>query len=295
MKTLRVMVVSVLVIGVLPAASAQQKLNLGDNAALRYWSAFAQMQDLALTDDQAKELKLVLDGTAPYVDLKYKELVEKNRWALETMARGTNLSNCDWGLDYRLGPETPVDYVRKALVLGRLNVLYVLHLAINGDKDGAARALAAGIRFSHDVANGGTLFASMIAKQILADHLRLVANLNHLQTISPAQRSTLQQAVAQLGAEGLDWRANVKRELGILRDHDPQFPHGLSPEATTALSRIAPAYVGVLDKPATLAELQQMIAGAPPSLREIIPNPKSVVDAKQELTDKIQQTRSLLR
>jgi hypothetical protein len=296
MKSLRVIIFLVLVIDVLPmSAPAHQKMKLGDNAALRYWSAFAQMQDSAITDDQARELKLILDGTAPYSDLKYKELVEKNRPALETMARGTSLPNCDWGLDYQLGSETPVEYVRKALTLGRLNVLYVLHLAINGDKDEAARALAAGMHFSHDVANGGTLFASLVAKQILADHLRLVAGLMHFEALSPAQRSTLRQAVAQLGAEGLDWRANVKRELEIPRDQDPHFPHGYGPEATTALARIAPAYVGVLDKPATLAELQQMIASAPPSLRAIIPNPKPVVDAKQELADKIQQTWSLLQ
>jgi hypothetical protein len=253
------------------------------------------MQDSSLSDEQARELKLILDGTAPYNDLKYKELVEKNRPALETMVRGTSLPSCDWGLDYQLGSETPVEYVRKALTLGRLNVLYVLHLGINGDKDGAVRALAAGLRFSHDVANGGTLFASVIAKQLLGNHLRLVADLLHTESLSVAQRSALRQAVAQLGPDGLNWRANVKRELEIPRDKDPNFPHGLGPESTSALARIAPAYVGVLDKPSTLPQLQEMIASAPQPLRDIIPNPKPVVAAKQELSDKIQQTRSLLQ
>src|ERR1051326_4961503 len=121
------------------------------------------MQDAAITDEQTKELNLILDGTAPYDDLNYKNLVEKNRPAFETMIRGTALPNCDWGMDYALGSGTPVDFVRKGLTLGRLNVLYVLHLLQNGDKDGAVRALVAGLRFSHDIANGGTLFASVIA------------------------------------------------------------------------------------------------------------------------------------
>ncbi len=47
-------------------ASAQQRPALGDNAALRYWSAFAQMQDSPLTNDQVKELNAILDGTTPY-------------------------------------------------------------------------------------------------------------------------------------------------------------------------------------------------------------------------------------
>src|ERR1700722_2205136 len=116
---------------------AQQRSRLGDNAALRYWAAFAQMQDSTITNEQAKELNLILEGTAPYSDLKYRDLVEKNRPALETMIRGTALPACDWGIDYQLGSETPVDYVRRALELGRLNVLYSFHLLTAHDKNGA--------------------------------------------------------------------------------------------------------------------------------------------------------------
>jgi hypothetical protein len=65
-------------------------------------------------------LNLILEGTAPYDDSKYKDLAEKNRAALETMARGTALGNCDWGVEYQLGSGAPVEYVRKAAALGRL-------------------------------------------------------------------------------------------------------------------------------------------------------------------------------
>jgi len=85
---------------------------------LRYWSAFSEVQDSGITDQQAKELNAILDGTAPYDDSKYKDLLEKNALALEIMARAISLPNCDWGLDYGLGHERAVDYARKALVLG---------------------------------------------------------------------------------------------------------------------------------------------------------------------------------
>src|SRR5262245_5280237 len=98
------------------------------NSALRYYAAFSVMQDAALSDQKAKELTSILDGTAPYDDNKYKELVERNRLALLAMTRGTALPNCDWGLDYGLGDETPVEYARNALQLGRLNVLNIFHL-----------------------------------------------------------------------------------------------------------------------------------------------------------------------
>ena len=38
-----------------------------------------------------------------------------------------------------------------------------------------------------------------------------------------------------------------------------------------------------------------LIAAAPPRLRETIPNPKRVLEAKQDLADKLLQVRSLVR
>ena len=82
---------------------AQSSQSLAENAALRYWSAFSEVQDSGITNPPAKELNAILDGTAPYDDSKYKDLLEKNTLALEIMARATSVPNCDWGLDYGLG------------------------------------------------------------------------------------------------------------------------------------------------------------------------------------------------
>src|SRR6266436_4483924 len=193
------------------SAFADRNVSPADNAALRYWSAFSALQDSAITDEQARELNAILDGTAPYDDSKYKDLLEKNRLALEIMSRATSLSNCDWGLDYG-AEDVPVEYARKALVLGRLNVLYAFHLFIAGNKDGGVHALAAGLKFSHDVANGGSLFATLIAKDLLVNHLRAVADVVHLEQLSVAQRAQLQEAVGRVG-EGLDWRTAAKLDL----------------------------------------------------------------------------------
>jgi hypothetical protein len=167
------------------SASAQKNMSLADNAALRYWTAFSAVQDSAITDQQARELNAILDGTAPYDDSKYRDLIEKNMLTLEIMNRATSLSNCDWGLDYG-SEDVPVEYARKAFVVGRLNVLYAFHLFIAGNKKGGVRALVAGLRFSHDVGNGGSLFATLVAKDLLVSHLRAVANVLHLEQLSSA-------------------------------------------------------------------------------------------------------------
>jgi hypothetical protein len=276
---------------------AQQRSRLGDNAALRYWAAFAQMQDSTITNEQAKELNLILEGTAPYSDLKYRDLIEKNRPALETMIRGSSIPACDWGIDYGLGPSTPVDYVRRALELGRLNVLYSFHLLIGHDKDGAVQALAAGIRFSRDVANGGTLFATLAAKSLLVEHLRSMSFALHMDELSPAQKSILQKSVAQLGTGSLDWEGAVKRELAVLRA--PAGTTGgmktLDPKAAAALASITSSYVALMSDPSLLAGLQETIARAPRPLPDLIPNPKRVLEEKQDLTNKIKQIQPSLQ
>jgi hypothetical protein len=282
---------SIILIALLSVGSAlaQRNASLTENAALRYWSAFSEVQDSGITDQQAKELNAILDGTAPYDDSKYKDLLEKNTLALEIMARATSLPNCDWGLDYGLGHEVPVDYARKALVLGRLNVLYAFHLLKTGNKDGAVRALAAGLRFSHDVGNGGSLFATLIAKDLLTSHLRAVAGALRLEQLSAGQRSQLQTAVARVG-EGLDWPMAAKRDLEALRGD-----YAGNSQTSAALTRIISSYVAVLNDESKLPALDQAVQGAPQELANVIPNAKRVLEQKQDLNNTLLQTRAVLQ
>jgi hypothetical protein len=280
---------SMILIALLSAGSAvaQKGQLLAENAALRYWSAFSEVQDSGITDQQAKELNAILDGTAPYDDLKYRDLLEKNALALEIMARATSLPSCDWGLDYGLRDDLPVDYVRKAWVLGRLNVLYAFHLLKTGNKDEAVRALTAGLRFSHDVANGGSLFATVIAKDLLVNHLRAVSATRHLEQLSGTQRTRLQQAVIGLGSHGVDWQSAMKQEMGVL--NKPPWQESVS------LVRVTQAYLAAVNDPPRLPQLEQLLATVPQPLRDVIPNPKEVLEQKQELDEKLMQTRSLLQ
>jgi hypothetical protein len=271
------------------AGASQSAKNPSENAALRYWPAFAEMQDSAITAGQAKELNQILGGTAPYNDSVYGELVEKNREALATMARGAALPYCNWGIDYQLGPNAPVDYVRKALELGRLNVLYAFHLSLRRDEDGAVRALAAGVRFSREVANGGTLFATLVAEKLLFIHFRAMAFLLHVARppLSASQRLVLRNALAQLGPEGLDWQSAMKRELAVLNGYDSV--------SSAALKQIASLYEGALNDPPLLPKLQETIRTAPPPLPGLIPNPKRVIAAKDRLVSQIHQIEIAIR
>jgi hypothetical protein len=267
------------------SAFAQQKTHLRDNAALRYWAAFSELQDSGVTPEQAKELSLILKGTATYRDLSYRDLLEKNIPALTVMARGTSIPDCDWGLDYDLGPQTPVEYARKSLELGRLNVLYAFHLSLAGDKEVTARTLVAGIHFSHDVAAGGSLFASIVAKDLLVNHFKAIESLLHLQALSPAQHAELKKVIAQLGPYGLDWQAAMKHELEVLNRPEWQKP----------LQSIRQSYIAALNDKSVLPELQAKIDKAPADLQQVIPNPRRVLEEKQDFSDQLQHIRQVLQ
>jgi hypothetical protein len=284
-------ILSMILLALLSAGSALAQRNspIAENAALRYWSAVSEIQDAGISDQQAKELNAILDGVAPYDDSKYKGLLEKNALALELMARATSLPYCDWGLDYGLGHDLPVEYARKALVLGRLNVLYAFHLLKTGNKDGAVRALAAGLRFSHDVGNGGSLFATLIAKDLLVSHLKTIAGALHLEQLSATHRSQLQAAVARV-AEGLDWPMAAKRDLDALH-----ADYAGNSQALSALARIISSYVDAMNDDSRLPALNQAIEGAPQTLANVIPNAKRVLEQKQDLNSTLLQTRALLQ
>ena len=268
---------------------AQKNPSLADNAALRYWSAFSAIQDAAITDQEAKELNSVLETMGAYDESKYKELLQKNSLALEIMARGTLLPNCNWGLDYGLGEDVPVDYARKALVLGRLNVLYAIHLYHSGNRDAAIRALAAGLRFSHDVGRGGPLFATLVAKDLLVTHLMAVNAGLRTGQLSLPQRSQLQKAVAELG-DGLDWSTAAKRDLEGVRGH-----YAADRASSAALTRIISSYDAALNDPSKMASLNEAIRNAPQELANLIPNATRVLEERRDLSNRLVQTRSLFK
>jgi len=165
-------------------------------------------------------------------------------------------------------------------------MLYVMRLYHSGNRDGAINALAAGLRFSHDVANGGSLFATLVAKDLLVTHLMAVNAAIRMGQLSAAQRARLHEGVAALG-EGLDWPAAAKRDVEALGS---QYPGD-----SAALTRIGSSYAAFLKDESNLPGLMDAINHAPAEVAQLIPNPKRVGEQKQELSEKLQQTRALMQ
>src|SRR5438270_588844 len=89
---------------------------------------------------------------APPASITLGKFVDDNRESLQVMRRATKLMACDWGLEYELGPNTPIAHLAKARVLGRLNGAEAARLAARGQVAAAVDVWLAGIRFSQHVA-----------------------------------------------------------------------------------------------------------------------------------------------
>src|ERR1700722_11687186 len=73
--------------------------DLGANAALRYWQAFATMPKF--TD--AEQNKLVAECLTMPIDGQARETLRKAEYALWMMHQGAMLPRCDWGIDWEAG------------------------------------------------------------------------------------------------------------------------------------------------------------------------------------------------
>src|SRR5947207_10684632 len=100
-------------------ASADAPLNPGDNAALKYWQAFAQLPKF--TDAQSHKLNAEF-LTMP-VDAHAREIVAKADYALRMMHRAVALPRCDWGYGYEEGIELLLPHAQASRTLATLACL----------------------------------------------------------------------------------------------------------------------------------------------------------------------------
>jgi hypothetical protein len=189
----------------------------GANAALRYWMAMAELNDLPGDSNLSATLDEVAEGRLPWNEQALGPLVTVNREALRTLVRGTALADCDWGLDWHLGAETPVAHLPRARVLGRLAALAAARSASMGDHAAALQLWEAGTTFSEHVAREGSLVSVLTARAILAAQLRTVRQVMAGEGLAPDVASRLRARFAELPVGALPWGAAMEKDANGVR------------------------------------------------------------------------------
>jgi hypothetical protein len=224
----RVLLLTALICIAAPADAQTGNLPEPRNAALRYWMAFALMRDASLDPATSTLMENVLSGSAGW-DERLAPIVEANLEAIQTMQRATKLPDCDWALEYELGPQAPVAHLAKARALARLNVLYGVRMAARHEGAKAAEAWLAGLRFSEHLAQDAPLFGTLTAKSALVSVLRAIGSSLHSGELDSTSASKQRDAVKSLPEYGFDWsRAlsvdTVATEMGLRQFLDSPNP-----------------------------------------------------------------------
>jgi hypothetical protein len=184
------------------------------NAALRYWMAFAMMQDPPANAATTDLLQRVADGSERWDEGRLGAILDANSDALDVMGRASSLRVCDWGVEYELGPNAPIPHLAKARVLGRLNVLSGHRLAARGQASDAVNRWLAGIRFSQHLAQGGTLISLFSAQSILLPTLHALAS--EISRLNAESRANVDAVVRMLPQTAFDWPDAMRREESVL-------------------------------------------------------------------------------
>ena len=302
------------------AAVADSAQRPADNAALRYWMAFAQLNDSQISHAEAIRMDAMINSGSAWDEKQFGPIVEQNKAAIETMIRGSRLPYCEWGLETELGPETPIEYVPKARALARLNNMYSMHLASTGDYHGAARSTVAGIRFAQHLAENGSFLGALTAKSALIPALMQAERIAASNRIRADDLAALQQAVSALPEGGFDWSSATRAEGRALHAalatmtgasarslYEKWFGSapdaGFHPPTKTEieqLDRVWESYARLLGMPPDQGEtqllaLQKQIDDLDQTSKIGIPNPARILAARTEIVKAQRRVKEALK
>ncbi len=255
------------------------------NAALRYWMAFAELQDPPTDKATAELLEKTAAGEAPWDEAKLGPILDKNEDAILAMQRATKLPECDWGLEYERGPRASIAYAPRARVLGRLNTLDGIRLSANGKTQEAIDTWLAGVRFSQHLARGGGLIFSLIAKMTMLSNFHALTQSAQARGWSNLQRKQVEDVIHALPETGFDWAEALGYEQAVLEQSAAQMAQANDPTVyyQEMMGQAAPAGFEV-PRPSDAAAFQKLMAAAQAALR--LP-PQQAQDRLKALQDSV--------
>jgi len=182
------------------------------NAALRYWLAFAELQNSPADEGTTHAMDQVLAGSADWDEQRLGSVVDANAAAVQIMQRASSLPECNWGLDYSQGSSMSIAHLPKARVLARLNALYGARQMAKGDATGAVDTWLAGLRFAQCVAKDMSMIGILSAKPAFMANLQFLTRAARSGSLNSALQEKIRVELRRLPADGLDWPAAIRVE-----------------------------------------------------------------------------------
>ena len=137
-------------VGGQPVPATSAGTNLGDNAALVYWQAFAALPFLSNEQWLAQSKILTAPNNAP-LDKQVEAMVQQAQPALEQLRRAATFDRVDWATQRQAGPETQMPHLSKAARLTDYAVLRARYEFAHGQAAEAVADLIATLRLARQV------------------------------------------------------------------------------------------------------------------------------------------------
>lgn len=288
------------------------------NAALRYWTAFAEMKDRSIDDATTKLMEDVLSGSAVWDEQRLGPIVEENSFAVRFMQRATELPECNWGLDYTQGSATPLAHLPRSRVLARLNALYGARQMAKGDAEGAVATWLAGLRFAQHVSKDIGLIGTLSARPAFMANLHLLTAAVSSGAVNAELQRRIHTQLNKLPAEGLDWIDSIRAEawadeealkyLAAASDFQSTYKEffsgppaqGARPPSTADINafhvmmadEIAAFHLPPAQTRERIAAVSDRLKNANPAVQAIFPNYMKLNDSREKVA---QERESLMK
>jgi hypothetical protein len=146
-------------------ATADAPPDLGANAALKYWQAFAQLPKFS----DAEQTKLTSESLTMPLDTRAKEIVTKAEYALKMLHYGAALPRCEWAFGWEEdGIEVLLPNLSAARVLSSLACLRARMRFEEGQSGEAIEDIVDALIMGRHSSLGGSLIAVLVGYHIEA-------------------------------------------------------------------------------------------------------------------------------
>jgi hypothetical protein len=210
--------------------------DLGNNAALKYWAASA------LIPDDVSDLSKFKDWQSTPLDESSAKAVQDCGYALRCLKAGAALSLCDWGLDYRDGPEMLLPHLNKMRKLTEVACLASRYETKQQHLTAAVEDLCDILVCARQTGRGTILISKLVQfsmEKMTVD--ALAAGLNRLDADSLKQLSTrldqlpsddtLTDAIGGEKTLGALWFIQHVKDAGATPDWAQTFSSFVNPDA----------------------------------------------------------------
>ena len=168
--------------------------DLGANAALRYWQAFAVMPELTKEQETLVRTWKVIN-----LGEKSRSVVKSSGLALRLLHQGAATGACDWSVDWENGVSAALPHLGKARRLARLAMLRARQRLAEGKKREAVSDALACIALARHVGTDGAMVQSLVCWAIENDAVSFLAE--ELADLDKASLRELSTQLAKLPRE----------------------------------------------------------------------------------------------